>query len=126
MTNTERQINVEKGSRKFNGDKRKFINMVISFDKITLDDSLSKIYQSILRDNREFSQTIKEVLNLQQSAETIDAIGLSKSCEDFYRHLITLKNVKDATFHALIVFDHLLLRVIEFKEELKQISGNHA
>ncbi|KAL4454187.1 hypothetical protein ABPG74_012144 [Tetrahymena malaccensis] len=117
-----RQIDINQGTQKFNGDVKQYTNMLLTFDKITVDDSLSKIYISIQREQQNIKQTTREVLNLQQSADTVQAVGLSHCCREFISQMNQLQGVKDLVFRSLILLDQFIEKVLEFKDELKRIS----
>ncbi|KAL4500343.1 hypothetical protein ABPG72_003294 [Tetrahymena utriculariae] len=117
-----RQINISQGTQKFNGDVKQYTNMLLTFDKITVDESLSKIYISIQRDQQNIKQTTREVLNLQQSADTVQAVGLSYCCGEFITQMNQLQGVKDLLFRSLILLDQFIEKVLEFKDEVKRIS----
>ncbi|EAS04376.1 hypothetical protein TTHERM_00301930 (macronuclear) [Tetrahymena thermophila SB210] len=117
-----RQININQGIQKFNGDEKQYTNMLLTFDKITVDDSLSKIYISIQREQQNIKQTVREVLNLQQSADTVSAVGLSQCCREFITQINQLQDVKDLFFRSLILLDQFIEKVLEFKDELKRVS----
>jgi hypothetical protein len=43
-----REFNINKGLQKFKGDIKSYYNMLITFDSLTLDESLGKIYYFII------------------------------------------------------------------------------
>lgn len=59
--------------------------MLISFDKLTLDDSISSIHLHIL--HNAFNKAASEANNLNSCAKTIQTIGLSTHVSDLLSEL---------------------------------------
>ena len=69
LSDSERMIDFEKGITKLNGDKMQFANMLLMFDKLTLNDSIAKIYNFLK--NKNLFQMRKEIQMLSESSELI-------------------------------------------------------